>query len=247
MHDTHDHRKVIVDVSMPEPCYDSVGDLVFEQVDAATIVCRTLRRARSGIQFWTFLPVLGSATFTVAANWALEWDQAGLCNFAGLPPGRNAGPLPQPFVTRLGEQAGGVQVEHLSPYPTPAPASEWVKAGLEFSNNTCRATSICATNEGADWSLASLPSYHAHRLDLRIKLERIGYALWISYEDGPLGWSKIREVTWFFWGVEDKAVRVGVYAGRPASLGLMAYEQQHSGSNPDDLALTVEFEGLEIF
>ncbi|TKA74784.1 hypothetical protein B0A49_05639 [Cryomyces minteri] len=126
------------------------------------------------------------AEVTVAANWALEWDQAGLCIFAGLPPGRNA-------------------VEHLWPYSTPAPASKWVKAGLEFSNNTCRATSVCATNEGADWSLASLPSYHAHRLDLRIKLERIGYALWISYEDDLLGWSKIREVTWFFWGVEDKA------------------------------------------
>jgi hypothetical protein len=96
------------------------------------------------------------------------------------------------------------------------PAAKWVKVGLEFCNNACHATSVVANSEGADWSLSALPPHHAPRSDLRVKIERIGYALWVWYEDEVLGWKKLREVTWFFWGVEDKAVRVGVYASRPA-------------------------------
>ena len=97
-----------------------------------------------------------------------------------------------------------------------------MKAGLEYSNGSPHASSVSATSDGADWALAPLSSYaQAHRfMDLRVKLERIGYALWVWFDDGsPQGWQKLREVTWFFWGVEDKAVRVGVYASRPANFG----------------------------
>lgn len=132
-------------------------------------------------------------------------------------------------------------------YLTPTPASKWVKVGLEFCNNACHATSVVANSEGADWSLTSLPAYHARRLDLRVKIERVGYALWLWYEDEMLGWKKLREVTWFFWGVEDKAVRVGVYASRPANFGVSMFESRNGGSNVGTRNLCVDFEGLEIF
>ncbi|KAF2001506.1 hypothetical protein P154DRAFT_164144 [Amniculicola lignicola CBS 123094] len=132
-------------------------------------------------------------------------------------------------------------------YVAPAPASKWVKVGLEFCNNACHATSVCATSDGADWALTALPPHHARRLDLRVKIERIGYALWIWYEDEVSGWKKLREVTWFFWGVEDKAVRVGVYASRPANFGTSMYERRYGGPSVTQRNLCVDFEGLEIF
>lgn len=150
---------------------------------------------------------------------------------SGLPPPRSQSPPPA-YCT------------------TPAPASKWVKVGLEFCNNACHATSVVANSEGADWSLTSLPAYHARRSDLRLKIERIGYALWVWYEDELVGWRKLREVTWFFWGVEDKAVRVGVYASRPANFGVSAFDRRNhggGGSNVGMRNLCVDFEGLEIF
>ncbi|KAJ4337834.1 hypothetical protein N0V87_004389 [Didymella glomerata] len=132
-------------------------------------------------------------------------------------------------------------------YVAPAPASKWVKVGLEFCNGACNATSVVANSEGADWALTSLPAYHARRLDLRVKIERIGYALWLWYEDEMLGWKKLREVTWFFWGVEDKAVRVGVYASRPANFGVSMFDRRNGASNIGMRNLCVDFEGLEIF
>jgi Leu/Phe-tRNA-protein transferase len=57
----------------------------------------------------------------------------------------------------------------------------------------------------------------------------------------------LREVTWFFWGFEDKAVRVGVYASRPANFGVSMFDRQNGGSNIGMRNLCVEFEGLEIF
>lgn len=133
-------------------------------------------------------------------------------------------------------------------YVQPAPASKWVKVGLEFCNNACHATSVVANSDGADWSLSALPPHQARRLDLRVKIERIGYALWVWYEDEMLGWKKLREVTWFFWGVEDKAVRVGVYASRPANFGLSMFDRRNGGGqNSGARNLCVDFEGLEIF
>lgn len=149
-----------------------------------------------------------------------------------------------------GQQSGVVTQDDRGPPPAyipPAPASKWVKVGLEFCNNACHATSVCATSDGADWALTALPPHHARRLDLRVKIERIGYALWVWYEDEVSGWKKLREVTWFFWGVEDKAVRVGVYASRPANIGASMYERRHGGPSYTQRNLCVDFEGLEIF
>ncbi|KAI9675354.1 MAG: hypothetical protein M1817_001258 [Caeruleum heppii] len=112
--------------------------------------------------------------------------------------------------------------------------------------------------------------------ELRIKLERVQHALWIWFREPhvpsptgvgshghPGGWKKLREVTWFFWGVEDKAVRVGVYASRPANFGdgwgigggrggevgggSTGSDSGSGGGSAGPGGLTVEFEGLEIF
>lgn len=139
-------------------------------------------------------------------------------------------------------------------YPVQPPASKWVKVGLEFCNNACHATSVVANSDGADWSLSALPPHQQRRYDLRVKIERIGYALWVWYEDDMVGWKKLREVTWFFWGVEDKAVRVGVYASRPANFGLSMFDARRAGGGNHGEGggfqarnLCVDFEGLEIF
>jgi len=157
-----------------------------------------------------------------------------------------------PNMQSAGQQASLVtqtqrEREAPPPYMAPAPAPKWVKVGLEFCNGACHATSVVATSDGADWALTSLPQHHARRSDLRVKIERIGYALWVWYEDEVSGWKKLREVTWFFWGVEDKAVRVGVYASRPANFGSSMYERRHGGGNLSPRNLCVDFEGLEIF
>lgn len=120
-----------------------------------------------------------------------------------------------------------------TPQTTSTPG-KWVKAGLEFSAGTVNASSVSATSDGADWCLAplALPNQPTSISSLRIKLERIGHSLWVwyqlpslathAYTPGAVGstWRKLREVTWFFWGVEDKSVHVGVYASRPANFAL---------------------------
>lgn len=170
-------------------------------------------------------------------------------------PGNVEPPSPNPPGT--GPQP--VVVDSRGPPPAyPAvqtPASKWVKVGLEFCNNACHATSVVANSDGADWSLSALPAHQQRRYDLRVKIERIGYALWVWYEDDLVGWKKLREVTWFFWGVEDKAVRVGVYASRPANFGLSMFDARRTATNGEAGGdgrfqarnLCVDFEGLEIF
>jgi hypothetical protein len=182
----------------------------------------------------------------------MEWDQAGLVIFAGTPPGRTISNAPtSTSASTSTSTAVSVTAETVDqtapPAYTPPPASKWVKVGLEFCNNACHASSVCATQDGADWSISALPPYQAQRQDLRIKFERIGYALWIYYEDQLLGWKKLREVTWFFWGVENKSVRVGVYASRPANFAPTQYERQHGGPSATQTNLRVEFEDLQIF
>lgn len=62
-------------------------------------------------------------------------------------------------------------------------------------------------------------------------------------------------MNWFFYGVEDKFVHVGVYASRPVSLGggETMYEAMRGLSLDRSLSagpadgLVVEFEDLEIF
>jgi len=192
------------------------------------------------------------AEVTVSADWEMEWDQGGLVIFAGSPPGRQLG----------GSQSRRPSRNH--PGVPDLPSCKWVKAGVEFSGGTVNASSVCATSDGADWSLCPLPTigFSGPATALRIKLERIGHALWVWYQvpglspfnespDGIGGsWKKLREVTWFFWGVEDKYVSVGVYASRPANFtSSITFDSRGpsgtSATNGNELF--VEFEDLEIF
>ncbi|KAF1986686.1 hypothetical protein K402DRAFT_332203 [Aulographum hederae CBS 113979] len=185
-----------------------------------------------------------SAEVTVSANWEFEWDQAGLVIFAG------GVPLAGQAAALLRSAQGNAPPA----YTPPQPATKWVKVGLEYCYSACHATSVCANSEGADWSLTALPPCRAGRSDLRIKMERLGDALWVWFEDDRDGWKKLREVTWFFWGVEDKAIRVGVYASRPANLHPSIYPRGTSGGGGDreirarrgQRELVVDFDGLEI-
>jgi len=203
-----------------------------------------------------------AAEVTVSADWELEWDQAGLVIFAGTPPGRSSTAGPQQgsstvtsrpisavaaSETTAAATAPSAQGTAPPPYQAPAACSKWVKVAMEFTNNALHASSVCATTDGADWSVSSLTPEHNQRAEMRVKMERIGYALWVWYEDELGTWKKLREVTWFFWGVEDKAVRVGVYASRPANFAPTMYDQRHNTPNTTGRNLFVRFDGLEIY
>lgn len=186
------------------------------------------------------------AEVTITADWELEWDQGGLVIFTGAMPQSSSSSPSDHNRQRTG-------IRNL-------PTCKWVKAGMEFSSGTVHASSVSATADGADWCLAPLlperstaSSTALH--SLRIKLERIGHSLCIWYgvpsdvspfarTPGAAGntWKKLREVGWFFYGVEDKFVHVGVYASRPNS-GIW----YGSGFNRESEGLVVEFEDLEIF
>ena len=229
-----------------EPCTDLWRKPPASDISTAPVLYTALR--------YPFV----SAEVAVSADWRLEWDQAGLVIFAGQPPGRNAqqaarpqtgtGPQPQPTTATTAdtatEQASSPAppADVLPAYVPPPPAPKWVKVGLEYHNGTPSASSVVATSDGADWAVTPLPAYQSQRFDLRVKLERIGHALWVYYEDQMLGWRKLREVTWFFWGVPDKSVRVGVYLSRPAN-----WPPFDTGGGLAGRDLSVEFEGLEIY
>lgn len=167
-----------------------------------------------------------SAEVTVSADWELQWDQAGLVLFVGAPPGQN----------RLAAPSNDGAPPPYSPTPL------WVKVGLELYNESFNATScVSTTPDSVDWSRSRLRDYHASRLDLRVRLERVGRGLWLHYEDGSHGWVKIRELNQFFRDVEDKLVWVGVYVSRPANPPITRDSGQHLDSH-----LYVDFHGLEI-
>ena len=199
------------------------------------------------------------AEVTVSADWEMEWDQGGLVIFAGPAPGQ----FPPSNFQQLQQQQS--RTANRAPDPT---RCKWVKAGLEFSAGAVNASSVSATHDGADWSLSPLtiPDLPTPIRSLRIKLERIGNALWVWYQvpsaspyaysnssPGAVGssWRKLREITWFFWGVEDKCIHVGVYASRPSNFSMSStlWESRagnHGGGAGGD-GLVVEFEDLEIF
>jgi len=176
-----------------------------------------------------------SAEVTVSADWRLEWDQAGLVLFTGAPLGDVVQPPPE-----LDDAP--------PPYTPTVSPSRWVKIGLEYIDNTPHLSSTHAAGCNADWSLIPLPSYHDQRDDLRVRILRLGDSLGLHYKDLMYGWRKVREINGFFFGADDKSLRVGVYASRPTSWkdnprppipGLRAEDL--------DINLRVGFEDLKIF
>lgn len=186
------------------------------------------------------------AEVTITANWEIEWDQAGIIIFAGIPPHTEGRP-PSPH----GQD----------------PCRRWVKAGLELCSGTLHVSSTAAvSSSGADLSLNPLPISTQHNAPhalimpgVRIKLERIGDALWVSYQhpqssahmtfhspaEMSRGWCKVREVAGFFWGIESKnGVWIGCYASRPMQFSSNTTIQGRA--DDDGNGLWVEFEDLEI-
>lgn len=191
------------------------------------------------------------AEVTITANWEMEWDQAGLVIFAGIWPGEE---------------------EDLRFYSCrEGPRRRWVKAGLEFSNGMLHVSTAAAVSpSGADLSLAPLPGstqcetpYTRTRPNVRIKLERMGDALWVWYQqpqasccttcpspaEASTDWAKVREVAGFFWGIDSKMeVWVGCYASRPMPMPMPERSNAVIDGRADDerSGLWVEFEDLEI-
>ncbi|KAL3473968.1 hypothetical protein BJX99DRAFT_248555 [Aspergillus californicus] len=197
------------------------------------------------------------AELTVTADFEMEWDQGGLVIFAGAAPQSiSSDNLPLVRSSRFGGNGNG--------HPQPC---KWVKAGMEFCSGAVNVSSVSATADGADWCLSQLNVSDRGIHSLRIKFERVNHALWVWYQvptvspyavtPGDVGstWKKMREVTWFFYGVEDKFIHVGAYASRPASLprSSTVWDMTHrSGLGSSSTAagtgdhLVVEFEDLEI-
>jgi len=192
------------------------------------------------------------AEVTVSADFAMEFDQAGLVIFAGARPDQSSRSAvsrrTRPYTRRNSLSAMG----------------KWVKAGLEFTGGEIHATSVVATSScGADWcSSARLPPrtanfdpYPSPPPSLRVKFERVDGSLWIWYQmpDSSLDppavrspadvgseWKKMREVMGFFNGREEKGeIWVGCYASRP-----MDFEPSNSWEELDNLV--AEFEDLDI-
>lgn len=200
------------------------------------------------------------AEVTISADWEMEWDQGGLVIFAGDAPSASLPAETLRSSSEISMRNYNARASH---------SCKWVKAGMEFSSGTVNAASVSATSDGADWCLSPLaiPNMPTNITSLRIKLERVGYSLWIWYQipslspyavtPGAVGstWKKLREVTWFFYGVEDKSVHVGVYASRPTNIprggtmweAMNGMRRDEAGLGGGGDNLVVEFEDLEIF
>lgn len=72
--------------------------------------------------------------------------------------------------------------------------------------------------------------------ELKVRLEKIADGLCVWFDDGKSDWRKLREVAYFFHGIEDKTIKIGTYASRPSTF-----------INRTIDPLQVEFEALEIF
>ncbi|KAI9375616.1 hypothetical protein BJX61DRAFT_102982 [Aspergillus egyptiacus] len=204
------------------------------------------------------------AEVTVTADLEMEWDQGGLVIFAGAAPQPISPNNNVPLVRSSRFGAGAGAAGNLQ-------RCKWVKAGMEFCSGAVNVSSVSATADGADWCVS--PLYVSDRgpaaiHSVRIKFERIGHALWVWYQmpsatpyvgatPGEVGstWKKMREVTWFFYGVEDKFVHVGVYASRPTNIpqNNTVWAMTHRSGPSSSTAgggtadhLVVEFEDLEI-
>ncbi|KAL9071602.1 MAG: hypothetical protein Q9157_005410 [Trypethelium eluteriae] len=138
-------------------------------------------------------------------------------------------PLPPPYYNthQMQSQLSGTP-RSLSPWSSDYPEHNFLR-----SNNS----PPYALNQYRARALASAAATIPGRTDLRLKLERIGYALWVWYEDPSpppysteLNWKKLREISGFFWGIEDKEIKIGVTASRPANFGMSVWEREHGGA-----------------
>lgn len=208
------------------------------------------------------------AEVTVSADWEMEWDQGGLVIFTGPTPEALALSTTTTNTSTSSDRprtrTTGTRIPRPQQQQATSRACKWVKAGMEFTSGAAHASSVSATADGADWCAAPLtgpqqsgdqnhqmPSTSFH--SLRIKLERVGYSLWIWYQEqspspyalthgeAMWSWKKLREVSWFFYGVDNKFVHVGAYASRPNCANTSWY-----GPVDDDDGLEVEFDDLEI-
>ena len=118
----------------------------------------------------------------------------------------------------------------------------WVKAGIEFHECRSIASSVSASSNGADWSMVNLLQGQD---DLRVRLGKDGTTLKVLFEDNQGEWKKLREVNWFFFGVEEKSIKVGVYASRPATFGYPQVVVSPTVPRQVD-NLVVEFNDFEI-
>lgn len=126
------------------------------------------------------------AEVTVTVELEMEFDQAGLVIFTGSPPGQ----IPRTPVLRRDRRYSNRITTHT------VSTGKWVKAGLEFTNGACTATSVVATSScGSDWSCSSSsPSSRNNSPDistslrrlitasLRVKFERVDDSLWVWFQ-----------------------------------------------------------------
>ncbi|KAL9097576.1 MAG: hypothetical protein Q9165_000472 [Trypethelium subeluteriae] len=138
-------------------------------------------------------------------------------------------PLPPPYYNthQMENQFSGIP-RSLSPWSFNCPEHDVLRSNSFHPY---------ALNQYGTRALASTAATTPGRTDLRLKLERIGYALWVWYEDPSpptysteLNWKKLREISGFFWGIEDKEIKIGVTASRPANFGMSVWEREHGGA-----------------
>ena len=117
------------------------------------------------------------AEVTISADWDMEWDQGGLVIFAGDAPTQTLPSESQQWSSETDVCSFNTMRLH-----SPAHSYKWVKAGMEFS-------SVTAISDGADWCSSPLatPSISMNTISLRIRMERVGFSLWIWYQISSFG------------------------------------------------------------
>lgn len=211
------------------------------------------------------------AEVTISAEWEMEWDQGGLVIFAGSPPGlsdtgvtngRTHGrrrPSPSDTTNSLRWVKAGL---------------EFTGGALSASTVVANGSGADLSLMPLYPPCFPLPAYPLSHSSLRIKFERLDSSLWIWYQQpgnvfhnhyptsppgGPTDpysvesvagtWKKLREVTDFFWDIDDKNIHIGVYASRPTSFeASMGGNGTWNGREGGQVAngLVVEFEDLDI-
>ncbi len=95
--------------------------------------------------------------------------------------------------------------------------THYIKTGVEFYKGTPMASTVTATERGADWSLLPIPG-GGSSLTVEMVREDDG-SLWVYIIEGVRR-LPVREVTWILADSENKGdCWVGAYAAKPAEKG----------------------------